>query len=631
VTGVIRSVRFRHKLSIVLVGLALVPLVGAGLIVQALLIRNETSKVDSKLASGAAAASASYRAQLAGAQSVAMQLASRPDVARAFRRRDGSDLNLAEVPAGYVVALADAKGMFAGSEPAGPAWQARAELVPITGDRRVIVFVPLDDSLVSRIAEAGPIPEGVDVSLVMDGTAVGAPGGAAGPVDGVSKSDPVDGRIGDQRVRAEAIGVEGPAGTQLVASYPLPRLDDRIDSIRLRVLLPMAILAGLVATIALFAADRISRVITDLSGRALALVDASAEPVARGDEFDELNSALDTMSTELTSRRTELEGERARLKTTLARYGETLAATHDQRALLEAVLDTAVQATRARGGRLLLYDATNGEASEEVRMGTARGSRADLPMVVTAGAGIEGEALATGRPQVATAPRAVLVVPIHREKTLLGVITVVDPEDGSFGSDDVETLAGLAAQTGVAVENVRLHLVVKKQAVTDELTGLANRRQFYEVLGREFERSQRFSTPLSLIMFDIDDFKRVNDTHPMKHLAGDAALRSVADEIAGLTRDIDLDARHGGEEFAILLPQTDLAGGVQLAERLREAIEVRQIPFGDQPISVTASFGVACMPEDTTTLIDLISAAENRMYNSKRNGKNRVTPSPDGD
>ena len=129
--------------------------------------------------------------------------------------------------------------------------------------------------------------------------------------------------------------------------------------------------------------------------------------------------------------------------------------------------------------------------------------------------------------------------------------------------DDVETLAGLAAQTGVAVENVRLHLVVKKQAVTDELTGLANRRQFYEVLGREFERSQRFSTPLSLIMFDIDDFKRVNDTHPMKHLAGDAALRSVADEISGLTRDIDLDARHGGEEFAILLPQTDLAGGVQ--------------------------------------------------------------------
>src|SRR5207249_2633297 len=161
--------------------------------------------------------------------------------------------------------------------------------------------------------------------------------------------------------RAETIGVEGPPGAQLVASYPRARLDDSIDSIRLRVLVPMAILAGLVATIALFAADRISRVITDLSGRALALVDAPARP------------------------------------------------------------------------------ATGGDASEEVRMGTARGSRADRPMVVTAGSGIEGQALATGRPQVSSVPRAVLVVPIHREKSLLGVITVVDPEDGSFGSDDIET------------------------------------------------------------------------------------------------------------------------------------------------------------------------------------------------
>src|SRR5207244_12810600 len=188
---------------------------------------------------------------------------------------------------------------------------------------------PLDDSLTSRITGAGPIPEGVDISLVMDGTAVGAPGGASGAVQGVGAEDPVDATIGAQQVRAEAIGVDGPSGAELVASYPRARLDDRIDSIRLRVLVPMAILAGLAATIALFAADRISRVITDLSGRALALVDAPAEPVAGGDEFDELSSALDTMSTELTSRRTELEGERARLKTTLARYGETLAATHD--------------------------------------------------------------------------------------------------------------------------------------------------------------------------------------------------------------------------------------------------------------------------------------------------------------
>jgi diguanylate cyclase (GGDEF)-like protein len=626
-------VRFRHKLSIVLVGLALVPLVGAGLIVQALQIRNEVAKVDSKLATGVAAASAAYHAQLIGAQSVAMELATRPDVASAFRRRDGSQLDLSSLPQGYVVSLADSRGTFFGHPPAGPSWHTSAQLVPRTGDRHVIVSVPLDAALILRVAGSSPIPEGIALSLVVAGSAVGSPGGVAGTASGLRVGQPVDGSIGDQRVRAEAIRVDGPtpAGATIVTSYPRTSLDDHIDSIRLRLLLPMAILAALVATIALFAADRISRVISDLSGRALSLVDATAEPVPGGDEFDELSSALDTMSSELSSRRSELEGERARLKTTLARYGETLAATHDQRALLEAVLDTAVQATRARGGRLLLYDAANGEASEEVRMGTAKGSRADLPMVVRAGVGIEGEALATGHPQVASSPRAILVVPIHREKTLLGVITVVDPEEGSFGADDIETLGGLAAQTGVAVENVRLHLVVKKQAITDELTGLANRRQFYEVLGREFERAQRFATPLSLIMFDIDDFKRVNDTHPMKHLAGDAALRSVADEITSITRDIDLDARHGGEEFAILLPQTDLTGGVHLAERLREAIEGREIAFGDQPIAVTASFGVASTPQDSTSLIDLIAAAENRMYQSKRSGKNRVTPEPSGD
>src|SRR5947208_6000721 len=207
VTGVMRSVRFRHKLSIVLVGLALVPLVGAGLIVQALLIRNETTRVDSKLASAAAAAAAAYHAQLQGAQSVAMQLASRPDVARAFRRRDGSKLDLTAVPPGYLVSLADAKGTFAGKLPDGPAWKTRAVLVPHVDARRVIVSVPLDDALVSRITGAAPIPQGVDISLVMNGNAVGAPGGAAGAVQGVRTGDPVDANIGADRVMAEAIDV----------------------------------------------------------------------------------------------------------------------------------------------------------------------------------------------------------------------------------------------------------------------------------------------------------------------------------------------------------------------------------------------------------------------------------------
>jgi diguanylate cyclase (GGDEF)-like protein len=625
-------VRFRHKLSIVLVGLALVPLIGAGLIVQALLTRDTVRSVDAKLSIGAAGAAAAYRSQQVVAQTVAVQLASRPDVARAFRDRDASQLDLSSVPPGYSVALADDKGMFAGSVPVGPVWQASAELVPHTDGRRVIVSMPLNDELLLRVAAQSPLPDGVDLALASAGHVIASPDGLSGELSGFTPGQAAsDGSIGDADVRAQAVRVGGPGPpkvvTEMVANYPTGRINDRIDALRLKLLVPLALLAGLVAALALLAADRISRALSQLSQRALALVRLQTPlPPSHGDELEELNVALDTMSSELTHRMTELEGERARLKTTVARYGETLAATHDLRVLLSGVLELAVQATKARGGRLLLYDTQNGEATEQVRLGTARGSRTDLPMVVQVGRGIEGEALQAQEPRSSASPRALLTVPIVRERALLGCFTVVDAEGGVFGPDDVETLSGLAVQAGVAIENARLHRAVEQQAITDDLTGLANRRQFYEVLGREFERAHRFGTPLSLVMLDIDDFKRVNDTHPMKHLAGDAVLRSVAMAISGHIRDIDLAARYGGEEFAVLLPQTDHEGAVNLAERLRAAIAERLVSFGgEDEIAVTASFGVASGPDLDQTQLDLIAAADNALYASKREGKNRVT------
>ena len=107
-----------------------------------------------------------------------------------------------------------------------------------------------------------------------------------------------------------------------------------------------------------------------------------------------------------------------------------------------------------------------------------------------------------------------LPLPIVREDELLGLVTVVDPADGGFGSDDVETLSGLAVQAGVAIENARLHRVVEQQAVTDALTGLANRRQFFDALGRELERAQRFEQETALILFDLDDFKQSTTPRP---------------------------------------------------------------------------------------------------------------------
>src|SRR4051794_2880051 len=364
--GGTESVRFRHKLSIVLVGLALVPLIGAGLIVQALLTRDTVRSVDAKLSIGAAGAAAAYRSQQVVAQTVAVQLASRPDVARAFRNRDASQLDLSSVPPGYMVALVDDKGMFAGSVPTGPGWKASAELVPHIGGRQVVVSMPLNDELLLRVAAQSPLPDGVDLALASGGHVIASPDGLSGELRGFTAGQAAsDGSIGVSDVRAQSVRVGGPgkALTEMVANYPTARISDRIDALRLKLLVPLALLAGLVAALALLAADRISRALSQLSQRALALVRLQTPlPPSHGDELEELNVALDTMSSELTHRMTELEGERARLKTTVARYGETLAATHDLRVLLGGVLELAVQATKARGGRPFLYGTQNSGA-----------------------------------------------------------------------------------------------------------------------------------------------------------------------------------------------------------------------------------------------------------------------------
>ena len=487
----------------------------------------------------------------------------------------------------------------------------------------MVVSRPFDQDLITDLQKSGLVNPIQQLGLVSGGQLVSS-GNLGGPVLGLRIGEPQTVQVNGVSVRAQAISVPcgDPPATdcQVVAMYPTSALNDAIDSQRLRIIVPLILLALILGVLAFAAADWMSRALNDLAERAMVL----ARGGARGDELDQLGAAIDQISSELSSRVGELEAERGRFKETLQRYGETLAATHDLNALVGAVLDTAVQATRARGGRLLLYDPERGEAIEQARIGTARGSRTDLPMVVAAGIGLEGEALSAHEPRVVQAPRAMLAVPILREHQLLGLVTTVDPEDGGFSDDDIESLAALAVQAGVAIENARLHRVVERQAVTDALTGLANRRHFYEVLGREYERSQRFGTPLSLILLDIDDFKQINDSRG--HLAGDAVLHGVAATLAELIREIDMAARYGGEEFAILLPQTAQEGAALLAERLRREIASRPIRFGPDEIEgITASFGVAAGPEDSMTQIDLIASADAALYQAKRDGKNHVT------
>jgi diguanylate cyclase (GGDEF)-like protein len=619
--------RFRHKLSIVLVGLAIVPLAATGVLVGALLQHDQVTRVDNRVAVSAASAAQVYRSQVTRAGTFAKQLAQDPSVKVAFAKgaKPLTSLPMA-VPAGMSVALVRANGLPVYGTPAtGPAWRSRAIYRDKRGKRigEVDVYVHIGESLIEQIRTQTSWPDPIEIVLVAGAKAVASTNNATGAVSGLHAGTG-SANVAGSDVRADAVviptNVAGPA--YIVATYPSSTLSNAIDSQRLRILVPLLLLGLVLVGGAIFAADRISRALTELAGRAAGLTRGRTD----GDELTQLGATIDEISTELTSRMGELEAERGRFKETLQRYGETLAATHDLNALVGAVLDTAVQATRARGGRLLLYDAERGEAIEQARIGTARGMRSDLPVVVAAGDGLEGEALATHEPRVSQVPRAVLAVPILREHHLLGLVTAVDPEESAFSDEDVEALSALAVQAGVAIENARLHRVVERQAVTDSLTGLANRRQFYEVLGREYERAQRFGQPVSLILLDIDDFKLINDSRG--HLAGDAVLHSVAATLAEVIREIDLAARYGGEEFAVLLPQTGPEGAANLAERLRSEIAARSIRFGTEEITgVTASFGVAAGPVHDQTQIDLIASADAALYQAKREGKNHVTVS----
>jgi diguanylate cyclase (GGDEF)-like protein len=189
-----------------------------------------------------------------------------------------------------------------------------------------------------------------------------------------------------------------------------------------------------------------------------------------------------------------------------------------------------------------------------------------------------------------------------------------------FSTADRELAASLAGQSRIALDNARLHGVVRRQAVTDDLTDLANRRRFMDALRQEVARSGRLETPLALVLFDLDHFKLINDR--CGHQAGDDVLRSAADVIRERVRETDLAARIGGEEFAVILPGTGLDGAVSLAENLRRDISVG-VELPDDALTLTASFGVAehrsGEPAET-----LIGVADRALYRAKADGRDRV-------
>lgn len=164
---------------------------------------------------------------------------------------------------------------------------------------------------------------------------------------------------------------------------------------------------------------------------------------------------------------------------------------------------------------------------------------------------------------------------------------------------------------------------LRRLATRDQLTGLLNRREFDRILTEEEERARRFGHPLALVMIDVDHFKLVNDSYG--HPAGDAVLREVARRVATVPRTVDRVARFGGEEFALVLMQTDRAAALDVARRVCALVECEPVPGGDgMALNVTVSAGVAAWPEDGKLGADLVAAADKALYTAKARGRNRA-------
>jgi diguanylate cyclase (GGDEF)-like protein len=341
-------------------------------------------------------------------------------------------------------------------------------------------------------------------------------------------------------------------------------------------------------------------------------------PTEGNDEFAELGQEFNAMAGQLEERLEELRRERSRLQESIRRVGETFASNLDRDALLEIVVRTSVDAVSAGAGRATAREAPGEPLKQRAAAGDVRGFHESIRAV-------ESLALESAEPaESVNAGHAALAHPFGPgDGSVLALISVAR-EGEAFTPDERDLFHYLAGQASVSIENVDLHELVQRQAVTDELTGLFNHRRFQEVVTAELERAKRFDQPLGLFILDLDDFKQVNDSYG--HQQGDMVLREVGRVLRETSREIDEPARYGGEELAVALPQTDLEGAFLAAERVRTGIEALELPRVDGAgvIRVTASFGVAAVPENASGKHDLIAAADAALYQAKRGGKNRT-------
>jgi len=215
-----------------------------------------------------------------------------------------------------------------------------------------------------------------------------------------------------------------------------------------------------------------------------------------------------------------------------------------------------------------------------------------------------------------------IIAPLICQERVVGILNLADKMQGEgFTSEDIALIELFSQLVGASIGNIKLFEKIQRQATTDGLTGLANHKRFYEVLEKELWRSRRYGGQISLIMVDIDNLKKINDTYG--HRAGDKVIKRISSKIRECIRQIDTAARYGGDEFAVILPNTSLTDAVFVAGRMVDAVAQSPIIWKKEQIGLSISVGLgqydaASSPEDIT------SRSDQALYTAKQAGKNTV-------
>ncbi len=343
------------------------------------------------------------------------------------------------------------------------------------------------------------------------------------------------------------------------------------------------------------------------------------------------------MTTEPTETLTKLLERRNEELASMIEIGKALTSSLDIRAILETIMRQVERLIKPKTWSLLLVDSLSGDLVFEIAVSTV--SEQLKGVRLARGKGIAGWVAEYGEPllipdvskddrfavdfdqQLMFKTRSIVCVPMKIKDQVIGVIELINSfEELDFDESDILLIAAIADFAAIAIENARNFTRINELVITDDLTGLYNSRQFGNLIESEVKRSGRYGEPFSLIFLDLDHFKGINDTYG--HLVGSRMLGEFGMLVGKHVRSSDMAARYGGDEFAIILPQTGKEQAVRMADNLLKAMkETRFVSDEDTPIALTASFGVATFPDDADSRAGLIKAADSAMYDAKAGGR----------